>query len=741
MKKTIGIYDSGIGGVSVLNEMLKNNFNVRYIYLADIKNVPYGEKTEEDLKKIVDENLKKLISKKVAIIIIACNTASYIYYKYLKDKIEYKESNVKIYLITEYSIKYINENNIKNVNVLETDVLEKNKAFRYLFEKYTKKTNTNILEKSGKNLASIIENRKEYEDSIEEVIRNIGEEDYLVLSCTHYALIEKDFLKIIKFQKKNIKLINPAKYLVEEFKEFIDVKNKKAKIDLLNTLNDKKYIDIFNTYILEEFKIEEKNIKITKEKKNKKNIFINILIVLLILFTIIVSTFFIYSSLNKESGIDNIFHLFTKKEMRSEEAVQISKKYIELLYNKKIEEYNINSRDNKYYFSSSIADVVLDKKNGSKYFDKISSNEKDNDEMPNIIYIYAKKVEKLNNKNELIIEETKPKMYVEKKILEDNLNEEKINNIKNTINQIEEKQIEIFRLLKDKNKTENESEKKHITHKVKDLNENINEIKKKFFLENEKKISLERILNKEVNKTFAFTEKENLEKNDEEKIYANKKNMNQALILGYSVNNEVIILKGKKIYLFQKIDIDEYFKLVSEKRKRIEENALKIKNKLFTYKDFEKYVISKELIDKDDKEIIVNFYKLDRNVIDKTSKIEMTFNKASEKLININVSLNNIPYSEVKINKYDATKIAYKFLNDRNLLDNTKIKGKEQKNLNYSDLVEYIKIELDHVNNYFDTEKQKNEVEKMWKIKFKNSSNIVYVDTYFGKIIGGEKVK
>lgn len=732
MKKTIGIYDSGVGGISVLNEMLKNNFNVDYIYLADIKNVPYGEKTEEDLIKIVDENLKKLILKKVDIIIIACNTASYIFFKYLKDKSEYKNGKTKIYLITEYSIKYIIENNIKNVNVLETEVLEKNKAFKYIFEKYTEKTNINILEKSGKNLASIIETKKEYKKIVDEIIKNIETEGYLVLSCTHYALIEEEFLKSIKLQKKNIKLINPAKYLVQDLKEILDVKNRKAKINVINTLNNKKYMEVFNTYLMENFDKKNNNIKKTEEIK-KKNI--NILICFLILFIIMISTFFIYSSFNKESGIDNIFHLFAKKEMRSEEAVQISKKYIELLYNKKIDEYNINSRDNKYYFSSSAADVVIDKKNGAKYFDKISSNEKDNDEMQNIIYIYAKKVEKLNDKNELIIEETKPKMYIEKKVLDKDLNEENINNIKNVVDQIEKKQIEVFNLLKDKNKTKNENEKKYIINKVKTLNENISEIKKTSFLEKEKEYIVERIINKEVNKTFAFTEKDILNKNEEEKIYANKKNMNKAVILGYSKDNDIIVLKDDKIYLFQKINIDEYFESVAEKRKRIEENALKIKNKLFTYKDFEKYVISEELIDKDDKEIIVDFYKLDRNVVDKTSKIEMTFNKASEKLININVSLNNIPYSEVKINKYDATKIAYKFLEDRNLLDNDKIKEKN----NYSDVLEYIKIEIDYINNYFETEEHRYEVEKMWKIKFKNSSHIVYVDTYFGKIIGGEK--
>ena len=72
----IGIFDSGMGGLSVLYQAMKKMPGMDYIYYADRKNVPYGEKTEEQVKGFVDEIIKFLIMKDVDAIVIACNTAT-----------------------------------------------------------------------------------------------------------------------------------------------------------------------------------------------------------------------------------------------------------------------------------------------------------------------------------------------------------------------------------------------------------------------------------------------------------------------------------------------------------------------------------------------------------------------------------------------------------------------------------------------------------------------------------------
>ena len=72
----IGIFDSGMGGLSVLYQAMKKMPGMDYIYYADKDNVPYGEKTEDQVKGFVDEIIKFLIAKDVDAIVIACNTAT-----------------------------------------------------------------------------------------------------------------------------------------------------------------------------------------------------------------------------------------------------------------------------------------------------------------------------------------------------------------------------------------------------------------------------------------------------------------------------------------------------------------------------------------------------------------------------------------------------------------------------------------------------------------------------------------
>ena len=72
----VGIFDSGMGGLSVLHRAMQMMPGVNYIYYADKKNVPYGEKTIGQVKVFVDEIIKFLVDKKVDAIVIACNTAT-----------------------------------------------------------------------------------------------------------------------------------------------------------------------------------------------------------------------------------------------------------------------------------------------------------------------------------------------------------------------------------------------------------------------------------------------------------------------------------------------------------------------------------------------------------------------------------------------------------------------------------------------------------------------------------------
>ena len=80
----VGMFDSGIGGLTVLNSFLKYHPNNEYIYYGDTLNVPYGTKTKEELFELSTKIIRFLENKNVDIIVIACGTVSSNIYEKLK---------------------------------------------------------------------------------------------------------------------------------------------------------------------------------------------------------------------------------------------------------------------------------------------------------------------------------------------------------------------------------------------------------------------------------------------------------------------------------------------------------------------------------------------------------------------------------------------------------------------------------------------------------------------------------
>ena len=84
--ENIGVFDSGIGGVTVLKEILKILPKENYIYYSDSKNNPYGDKTDKEILEICDNIVQYLLKRNCKVIVIACNTASAKAVSYLRKK-------------------------------------------------------------------------------------------------------------------------------------------------------------------------------------------------------------------------------------------------------------------------------------------------------------------------------------------------------------------------------------------------------------------------------------------------------------------------------------------------------------------------------------------------------------------------------------------------------------------------------------------------------------------------------
>lgn len=201
----IGVFDSGIGGLTVLKELIKYHKNNEYIYYGDTINVPYGNKSKEELMSIASNIIDFFIKEKVDVIIIACGTISSTIFNNLKDKYQ-----IPLYNVIDSTINYLNNNNINNICVLATEKTIASHTFK------NKLNSSNIIEIACPNFVPIIEDRMDknrLHSSLEEYLSNIKETNIenIILGCTHYPLISNE----IKDYLGNINLYNMGEYLAK----------------------------------------------------------------------------------------------------------------------------------------------------------------------------------------------------------------------------------------------------------------------------------------------------------------------------------------------------------------------------------------------------------------------------------------------------------------------------------------------------------------------------------------------
>ena len=237
----IGMFDSGVGGLTVLNSLVKKYPNNEYIYFGDIKNNPYGNKTLEELEKLSSNIIEFLINKKVDMIVIACGTVSSNLGSVLKNKY-----NIKIIDIISPVIEYINSSNYNKIGVIATDATAKSKAFNNI--------NKDIKLVGCKVFVPIIEsnNYENLDTYIDLYLKDLKDRDLIVLGCTHYPII-KD--KIAKYLGDNIKLLDMSECLpkIEN--------NGSSSVELYFSDINKSTINIINNILdIDDYKIIKNDI-------------------------------------------------------------------------------------------------------------------------------------------------------------------------------------------------------------------------------------------------------------------------------------------------------------------------------------------------------------------------------------------------------------------------------------------------------------------------------------------------
>ena len=231
----IGVFDSGIGGLTVLKELLDKYPNNTYYYFGDNINIPYGTKTKYELTILSSKIIDFLILKEVDLIIIACGTISSNIYFDLKQKY-----NIPIYDIISPTIEYLNNSNYQKIGVLATEMTVKSQIFNQI--------NKEIYQIPCPKLVPLIEDNLDYTDVLAEYLKQLPKVDTIVLGCTHYPVFEKYLNKL------NYKTINMGKVLCEK----LNLKNnKELKIRLYFSKVDHNLITNIDKIIKYDYQLEE----------------------------------------------------------------------------------------------------------------------------------------------------------------------------------------------------------------------------------------------------------------------------------------------------------------------------------------------------------------------------------------------------------------------------------------------------------------------------------------------------
>ena len=215
----IGVFDSGVGGLTIIKELFKKLPSYDVMYFADLARSPYGTKSKKTIEKFAKEITKFLIGRGAKIIIVACNTASAQAFDSLK-----KDFNIPIFNVITPAVEEASKvTRNKRIGIIGTRGTIQSKVYEKSF-KELKKDNFQIFTKACPLLVPLVEENFVYRPETKRITRFYLRElkdrqiDTLVLGCTHYPLLKK---VIDEVMGKKVVLVDSTK-VVERISSLIE---------------------------------------------------------------------------------------------------------------------------------------------------------------------------------------------------------------------------------------------------------------------------------------------------------------------------------------------------------------------------------------------------------------------------------------------------------------------------------------------------------------------------------------
>ena len=196
----IGVFDSGVGGISVLKELMALMPEEHYLYFGDAANAPYGTRTTEEVKVLTLNAAAKLYERGIKALVVACNTATAAAIEDLR-----QEYPGIVIVGIEPALKMATDRFPRgHVGIMATQVTLREEKLEHLVGRFPDATVERI---PAPGLVELVEQGKAESEETESLLRQIlspylGQLDAIVLGCTHYPFVKDTVQKVLGQQVK-----------------------------------------------------------------------------------------------------------------------------------------------------------------------------------------------------------------------------------------------------------------------------------------------------------------------------------------------------------------------------------------------------------------------------------------------------------------------------------------------------------------------------------------------------------
>ncbi len=259
-EQPIGIFDSGVGGLTVAHAIKQILPGENLVYFGDTAHLPYGDKSAEAIKYYSGRITEFLLSHNSKVVLVACNSASASAFDTLKEEFENRTLLVDV---IDPVVDYLGTRNFKKIGVIGTKRTISSGTYELKISK--RSPETTVVTLSTPLLVPMIEEGFIFDDISNAVIRTYLSDkllagiEALILGCTHYPIIKNQINKFFNF---NVEIIDSAKIVAGMLRDILEKNN------LINTKGNVKDLFFVSDYTIYFEKIArmffEKDINLVK---------------------------------------------------------------------------------------------------------------------------------------------------------------------------------------------------------------------------------------------------------------------------------------------------------------------------------------------------------------------------------------------------------------------------------------------------------------------------------------------